>query len=616
MLYRNSSTIRFQLTCLVIACVLPVWVLAVFLVSHAYSSKRDQINRNMLETARSMTMAVDRELTGVQAALVALATSPSFDKRDFEGVHRQSLELLKAFPGADIIVADRTGQQLVNSFRPFGTPLPKRSNPELVEGIFASGKPSISNLFYGAVTKRPLIAIDVPVLRGGKVVYDLSMTFSSDRMAALLALHNLPRQWYGSILDGRRVIVARTRKPEQFVGKRATPEFIQALAAAPEGTSEVRNVEGLPVLAAFCKSSLSGWAVTFAVPRAVVMTEIYHWMGWAIGGATTISLIGIFLAMGIAGRIARAIQSLVHPALAMGRGELVTTFGQQTVRETAEVADALIQASELLQQRARERDRAEQQLSSTIDDLQRETAERLRAMAELYEKDRLLIQQSRQAAMGEMIGNIAHQWRQPLNALGLVVQQTALFFEHDKADKEFLEKNVAHAMELIQHMSQTIDDFRNFFRPDKEKVEFRVREEVAKTLSLMEESLNSRQIGIEVVVRDEPVIYGYPNEFSQVLLNILINARDALAERQIATPKVEITIGTEGERAVVTIADNAGGIPEEIINKVFDPYFTTKGPQGGTGVGLFMSKSIIEKNMGGLLSVRNIADGAEFRIEV
>jgi signal transduction histidine kinase len=172
------------------------------------------------------------------------------------------------------------------------------------------------------------------------------------------------------------------------------------------------------------------------------------------------------------------------------------------------------------------------------------------------------------------------------------------------------------SMELIRHMSQTIDDFMNYFRPDKEKVEFKVAEAIANTVSLIEDSFRNQHIGIEVVAKDDPSIFGYRNEFAQALLNILNNARDALTERNTDDPRVTITICGEGDRAVVTISDNAGGIPEDIMDKIFDPYFTTKGPQAGTGVGLFMSKAIIEKIMGGRLAARNIANGAEFRIEV
>jgi signal transduction histidine kinase/PAS domain-containing protein len=248
--------------------------------------------------------------------------------------------------------------------------------------------------------------------------------------------------------------------------------------------------------------------------------------------------------------------------------------------------------------------------------LREETAERLRTVEALREKEQMLLQQSRQAAMGEMIGNIAHQWRQPLNTLGLTIQGLLLYYDLEEFNREFLEKGVSSSMELIQHMSRTIDDFRNYFRPDKEKNEFKAAEAVKSTLTLIEDSFKNKFIGIEIIAKNDPVIYGYRNEFAQGLLNILNNARDALKERKVDDPRVKITICSEGEKAVVTVADNAGGIAEDIMDKIFDPYFTTKGPQGGTGVGLFMSKTIIEKNMGGRLTARNLTDGAEFRIEV
>ena len=260
-----------------------------------------------------------------------------------------------------------------------------------------------------------------------------------------------------------------------------------------------------------------------------------------------------------------------------------------------------------------ERKRAEEALNKLNEVLEKRVVERT---AELREKDQILLIQSRQAAMGEMIGNIAHQWRQPLNALGLTVQQLSLIYDLGEFTKEFLDKSVSQSVELIKHMSKTIDDFRNYFRPDKEKAEFKVNDAIANTLSLIEDSFNNRHIRIKVIAKDDPVIYGYRNEFAQALLNVLNNARDAITEREISDPRVTIMICSTDGCAVVTIADNAGGIAEEIMGKIFDPYFTTKDLQNGTGVGLFMSKSIIEKNMGGRLSARNIADGAEFRIEV
>jgi PAS domain S-box-containing protein len=248
--------------------------------------------------------------------------------------------------------------------------------------------------------------------------------------------------------------------------------------------------------------------------------------------------------------------------------------------------------------------------------LQTEMHERLQAVETLREREQMLIQQSRNAAMGEMIGNIAHQWRQPLNTLGLFTQRLGYFYGTPSFNKEFLDDSVEKTMEIIQFMSRTIDDFRNFFSTEREKVRFRVDEALHKALSLVEASFKDCRINLEKEVRDDAVAFGFPNEYAQVLLNIFINAKDALTERNIRLPRIKITVGTENGISVVTIADNAGGIPEEIAGKIFDPYFTTKGPQQGTGVGLFMSKTIIENNMGGRLSARNTDEGAEFRIEV
>ena len=279
----------------------------------------------------------------------------------------------------------------------------------------------------------------------------------------------------------------------------------------------------------------------------------------------------------------------------------------------SQIIDLMLATYETAVEKNQELLKVQMALRSLNQELEKRVKERT---TELRKKDQLLLLQSRQAALGEMIGNIAHQWRQPLNILGLTIQQLPLYYDLGELTREFLEQNVNSSMELIQHMSNTIDDFRNYFKPDKEKVEFKVREAIENSLSLLEGSLQNPQITVEIISKADPVIYGFRNEFAQALLNILNNARDALTAMENDDPRVTITISTAGEKSVVTIVDNAGGIPEGIIDKIFDPYFTTKGPQQGTGVGLFMSKSIIEKNMGGKLNVRNLAAGAEFRIEV
>ena len=252
-----------------------------------------------------------------------------------------------------------------------------------------------------------------------------------------------------------------------------------------------------------------------------------------------------------------------------------------------------------------------------IEELNRSLEVRIaQAVDDLRQKDQMLILQDRMAIMGEMINNIAHQWRQPLNSLGLLIQQLPYFYDSAEFSREFLEKNTGKSMKVIQHMSQTIEDFRNFFKPDKEKVTFGVNQVIGHTLSLVEQSFHDQHIDIALQTEGDPKVNGYPNEYAQVLLNILMNARDALVGQNVKDGRISIQSFAEGFTTVVTITDNAGGIAEEIMDKLFDSYFTTKAPDIGTGIGLFMSKTIIEKNMGGKLTVHNSGSGAAFRIEV
>jgi signal transduction histidine kinase len=217
--------------------------------------------------------------------------------------------------------------------------------------------------------------------------------------------------------------------------------------------------------------------------------------------------------------------------------------------------------------------------------------------------------------MGEMINNIAHQWRQPLNNVGLIVQNLLFSFESGNLTQEEMRAEVAMTMETIQFMSRTIDDFRNFFRQDKEKRHFAFTDILNKTIDFVSAGFRNSSIAVTLEIIDHISTLGYPNEYSQVVLNILNNAKDALTERSVHEPFIHVRLLNEKGRAVVTVRDNGGGIAEDILPRIFDPYFSTKEPGKGTGIGLYMSKVIIEQNMGGSLSAHNVDDGVEFRIE-
>ncbi len=233
------------------------------------------------------------------------------------------------------------------------------------------------------------------------------------------------------------------------------------------------------------------------------------------------------------------------------------------------------------------------------------------------EQEQLLIQQTRLAAMGEMIGNIAHQWRQPLNALGLILQNLKFSYEIGELDEKMIDKSVKKATMLTENMSKTIDDFRNFFRPNKAKENFKINEGITKAVELIESTFEHNNIKLEKdFASSEIEFFGFANEFSQVILNLLTNAKDAVLENKIENPLIIIQTKIDDEYIYISIKDNGLGIKDEIINKIFEPYFTTKDEGKGTGIGLYMSKIIIENNMNGKIEVKNEQNGANVIIKL
>jgi len=242
------------------------------------------------------------------------------------------------------------------------------------------------------------------------------------------------------------------------------------------------------------------------------------------------------------------------------------------------------------------------------------------------EKDKQLIQQSRFAAMGEMIGNIAHQWRQPLSAINTTASGMKLQIELGITDNDEISESYDRIMNYVDFLTQTIEDFRGFFKEDKQEVKFKIANVINKTLSITSAVYKDNDISLinSCEGNDKFESIGMPSELSQVFLNILNNAKDAILENDIEYKFVHIRCEEDEQYYNIYIQDNAGGIPPKIIEKVFDPYFTTKHQSQGTGIGLYMSKDIVEKHLDGVLSVQNKYisldgidyNGASFKISI
>ncbi len=232
------------------------------------------------------------------------------------------------------------------------------------------------------------------------------------------------------------------------------------------------------------------------------------------------------------------------------------------------------------------------------------------------EKDQMMYQQSRLASMGEMIGNIAHQWRQPLNIMALVMQDIYISYQLGNLTSDKVEESYNKANNLLQYMSQTIDDFRNFFKESDDKEIFSLKDAVESVYALVSTNLSYHHINCEIEVNEDSRITGGINEFKQVMINILNNAQEAIVANNSSKREIKVSISKMDSQALILVQDDGGGIKKDVLLKIFDPYFTTKAQTQGTGLGLYMSKRIIENMMLGSLSAVNIDNGAEFRIEL
>ncbi|MDC0932461.1 HAMP domain-containing sensor histidine kinase [Arcobacteraceae bacterium] len=227
------------------------------------------------------------------------------------------------------------------------------------------------------------------------------------------------------------------------------------------------------------------------------------------------------------------------------------------------------------------------------------------------EKDKIILQQSKLAAMGEMMDAVAHQWKQPINIINMQIDMLGYDFEDDLVNEQYVKQLQNDIFRNIKHMTNTLDEFRTFFRPNKDVENFYVQDMVNKVLLLVKDEFIKNLITINLIVEDNYTLVGVENEFKHLILNIINNAKDAFIENQIKDRIIDIEIKSDDKFYTINIIDNAGGIPEHLIGDIFKANVTSKEGDKGTGIGLYMSEQIAVKHNGSLC-VENIENGAKF----
>jgi len=280
----------------------PAALFAVLLIGYDhYHRERERLVRDSTVTARALLAAVDTELSGVKAALRALSTSPYLSSLDLAAFYRQAQTALKDQSFFNIVLADDSGRQLINTARRFGEPLPAQDKPGQLQRVFETGEPVISDLFVGPVLQRHVIAVGVPVFREGKIRYALSGGVDAQKLSALLIDQRLPPGWIAGVFDAQGTIVARTHDAERLVGQKGSAALLPRMKEVNEDALESHTVEGIPVLKVFTRSTVSNWSVAIGIPQ----TELTAHLWYSLARLFVAAFVALLVALGLAALFSR-----------------------------------------------------------------------------------------------------------------------------------------------------------------------------------------------------------------------------------------------------------------------------------------------------------------------
>lgn len=518
------------------------------------------------------------------------------------------------------------------------------SGNDLYRRARAAKTPQWSETFLSLVGSGLSVAVAVPT--GPRVLIgEIDLAVLSTFLQKISVTKE--RQLY--VIDRRGQIIADQsgRYTAQQINL-SNNAIIQSSIEQGADQSGTFDLNGTVMLGSVQKIEATGWWVLVAEPRATAYHQVWLAIGISVAGLLATSLTVLTLAVVFSNRLATQIEALEVHSRRVAADEAIKNWPGSDIAELDSLAASLEKMAHTLHERAQVleheiavRQKAEEELHLNAALLEEEVSVRQRTEEALRvkqlqletlnssleervqeelvrnrEKDALMIQQSRLAAMGEMLSNIAHQWRQPLNELGITIQM--IRYDHDDGllDRQKIDGFIESCMSTIQYMSNTINDFRDFFKQDRVSRLFDLDTAVQNAVGLVRASLQHADISIVVELDRCCMLMGHSNELSQAILNIINNARDVLVERQVEAPLIRISSRMEGGYVRITIADNAGGVAPEIIDKIFDPYFTTRHKSQGTGLGLYMTRMILESKLKGRVVVSNTAEGAQFQIVI
>ena len=561
--------LRNHFVVLVAATLLPVLVLAVTVVLLVQRERHASMQRGLQDTARALAAAVDRELDSSVTALETLGDSPALDEGNLAAFYEHARRARADNPRwLTVYLVETSGRQIMTLLRPLGAPLPDAGDTDYVRAVLDTRRPYVSDLSVGVISRRHIIAINVPVLRAGRLRYVLGASLVTDALADLLAQQVGPAGSVAAIRDRGGALVARSRDQERHVGRQPNPEFAEALrrARATGGNVfEIDSLEGERVYAAASRVPTGDFMVVVATPTAAVGALRFWWLLWVGGAVIFVSALGVSVLL--ARRVARPIAELSKAAGQLAAGEPIPAAATSSVPEIAAVRHAILGAADALRERAAERER------------------RLAAERTSREKD-------------EFLAMLAHELRNPLGAIASAVSVLERLGGGEKLAvraREIVARQVAHLVGIV-------DDLLDVSRVSVGKILLSRRPlDVAELVRRAVDGLDAagRTARHDVTLTAAPVwVDGDETRLEQVIGNLLANA----LKYTPAGGHVHVSVDTEGGDAVVRVRDDGIGIAADRLGSIFDLFFQGERgldrAQGGLGIGLTLVKRLVELHGG------------------
>jgi signal transduction histidine kinase/CheY-like chemotaxis protein len=599
----HDMRLRTHLVLLVFAAVTPLLIFTVVIVRRNLQEQRAVLDRGLHDTVGALSLAVDGQVSTSLAILETLAVSPSLDAADLRGFHQLCVRTIASHKSAWIVLFDRSGQQLVNSSRPFGAPLPnplQQTRPpaadprypllplggaEPVRKIFETGRPVVSDLFVALDSKQPTIGVGIPVVRDGTVLYALEMSLDPDVLLRLLMDQRLPPDAITSILDGKGLIIARTIDAVRLVGLPLAPELAAQITTSNEGLGSGHTREGTPVYHAFTRSKMTGWTTSLGLSQASASAATSRAIVLLTGGTAIALLVGLTLALVLGKRVSTPISMLADAAGAMARGERVD-LDVAAVQEVEELRVALVTAAQAVREGATEREH-------------RLVAETRRVEA-----------QTANQAKDDFLAVLSHELRTPINAVYGWARMLHTRQLGENARVRALDAIIRNAHAQVQLIDDLLDVSRIIsgkMRLDVHPVDLKLVMETA--LDAVRPAADAKGTQLQAILDPGAgPITGDPDRLQQVVWNLLTNAIKF-------TPKggrVQVYLQRVNSHVEIVISDTGQGIAAEMLPVVFNRFWQadsgTTRIHKGLGLGLALVRHLVEAH-GGTVMAQSAGEG-------